>query len=195
MAAARFRQTQDGRDVAEVMLRGADALTAKPTPQIKLSDAQVNGLHDRFDRYVHTAFAGNGAAYAMAFEAVKAVYAGLSLDSGNLGRQDIDGEIYARAADAYFGKGSIINWGSDRMGDATWVIAPYGMDEADFRDSVRASIEGAAHNAGFDEVRAKTLGARAVPRNHGDGTYRVMFDGEYVADPRSGRDLIVRVGR
>lgn len=193
IAAIRKRKTESGQDVSMLMMVGQEALNPrevdgkKPPPRLKLEDREDKGITYRFTKKVGNAFAGNSKAFGQARDAVTAIYAGLAVEAGNYDKEP-DPKLFNQAMEAYFGKEGIVKW---RGGNE--VIAPVGMDSGDFEDSIHGGIRTQTVAAGYDRVRVEAITKRGVPRNKGDGTYSIMFDGEIVRDLRTGQDLIVDV--
>lgn len=118
------------------------------------------------------------------YNAVKAYYAADSLRQGKPLDQ-IDPAGVKRAIDAAVGtpvtKG--MNGGT--------LLAPYGMPVEQFQDQWPDRASAAIKAAGFDDDAAGRFLDRAVPVNLADGKYGFQIGTSLLADPKTGRKVVV----
>lgn len=178
----------DATDIAQTMLRG-DALL-NPTAADKEaggaakfampSDSATSGLRSQWSDVVGDAYRGDGEAEAQAYQAFRAMYAGLASQAG---KNDgiLDEQIATTAARAVIG--NVGDWNGKN------VLPPYGMDFNAFKDAaaqqweaVRARVPG--HDSqdldGFDLDRL------------GEGVYAVS-DGLSPVTDANGQPVILRI--
>lgn len=180
--------SRTGPQVAETMLLGQSLLSQESKDgQPKAFKVPEPADFDKaFDRAAEGLFAGNPAAYMVAEQAVRAYYVGAAAQRGTMSTKLSD-ELFAEAFKAAIGSPVEVR--------GVNVLPPWGMGEDAFLDAIQQRAALAIQGAGYDRVRSEALLRRAVPRNFGDGTYRLVFDGEFVTDPRTGRDLVIDLKR
>jgi hypothetical protein len=179
--------TMDASTIAQTMLAG-DALI-NPTKADKEdngaakfampSDSATSGLRSAWNTVVGDAFRGDGAGEVQAYQAYRAMYAGLAAKAG---KSDgvYDEDLAQKAARATIG--NVGDWNGHA------VIPPYGMDTNTFKDAVtqqwkavRESVPGAADDPeayDLDEV--------------GDGAYTLSSGGAPVRN-ESGAPVVLRI--
>lgn len=180
-------QTMDASTIAQTMLDG-DALI-NPTKADKEdngaakfampSDSATSGLRSAWNTVVGDAFRGDGAGEVQAYQAYRAMYAGLAAKAG---KSDgvYDDDLAQKAARATIG--NVGDWNGHA------VIPPYGMDTNTFKDAVtkqwkavRASVPGAA-----DDPEAYSLD------EVGDGAYTLSSGGAPVRN-ENGAPVVLRI--
>lgn len=183
----RDAQTMDAATIAQTMLAG-DALI-NPTKADKQdngtakfampSDSATSGLRSAWNTVVGDAFRGDGAGEVQAYQAYRAMYAGLAAKAGKADGI-YDDDLAQKAARATIG--NVGDWNGHA------VIPPYGMDMNTFRDAVsqqwqavRASVPGSA-----DDPEAYSLD------EIGDGAYTLSSGGAPVRDEQ-GAPVVIRV--
>lgn len=187
-----------GPQVAETMLLGQSLLTkigadGKPKA-VNIPGAEK--FNKKFDQAASELFAGNHSAYRVARQAVMAYYMGTAANRGFLNDRPagdsigLDTELFDESFAAVVGKP--VEFGP-WFGPKMKVLPPWGMSEDAFEEAMGQRISAAIQGAGYDRVRTEALLKRAAPRNLGDGTYRLVFDGEFVTDPRTGKDLVINL--
>jgi len=171
------------QDVAQTMLDGEALIKPDEKGAAKFpmpADAGVNGLRAVWATVVGDGFRGDGGSDAQAYQAFRAMYAGLAAKAG---KSDgvLDTDIATMAARASIG--NVGEW-NDKI-----VIPPYGMDFGKFTDaantawaSARAHVPGAAEN---------DLGAYDLDRI-GDGVY-VVSNGQAPVRDANGKPVILRI--
>src|SRR6185437_14883860 len=127
-------------DVAETMLTGESLITGGPlvaapkgekgatptpkTPKFAMpSDSGALGLRSTWSAVAGDAFRGDGAGEAQAYQAYRAMYAGLAAKQGKVDGA-LDSNIAQEAARATLG--NVVDWGGHN------VLPPYGMDQSAF---------------------------------------------------------------
>ncbi len=178
----------DASDIAETMLRG-DALL-HPTDADKASlgaakfampsDSATSGLRSQWTDVVGNAYRGDGEGEAQAYQAFRAMYAGLASQAG---KNDgiLDQQLATTAARAVVG--NVGDWHSKK------VLPPYGMDFNAFKDAAESQ---------WQTVRAKVPGADAQDLDSydldrlGEGVYAVSNGASPLTD-ENGRPVILRI--
>lgn len=178
----------DASDIAETMLRG-DALL-HPTDADKASlgaakfampsDSATSGLRSQWADVVGNAYRGDGEGEAQAYQAFRAMYAGLASQAG---KNDgiLDQQLATTAARAVVG--NVGDWHSKK------VLPPYGMDFNAFKDAAESQ---------WQTVRAKVPGADAQDLDSydldrlGEGVYAVSNGASPLTD-ENGRPVILRI--
>lgn len=172
-------------DVAETLLQGEDLLNATKTdkaqdgkPKVSLYLPESTTLQGEFFDQVGEVFAGRPAAADIAFQAVKSYYVGRAAQIGRLAAdgKDIDTKLVKEAITATMGEVVDYN-GAD-------VMAPWGMNSADFKDRVSKSL-----NARLGEDAG-----RVTLKNAGDGTYYVTQGKNFVVD-KNGQPIVIDVSK
>lgn len=184
-------------DVAETMLTGESLITGTPiaTPakrekgdppapkQPKFAmppDTATNGLRSTWTSVAGDAFRGDGAADAQAYQAYRAMYAGLAAKQG---KNDgvLDTKIAQEAAKATLG--NVVDW------DGHNVLPPYGMSQNAFTDAVNKAWQGARANVpGANEADASAFTLDRL----GPNAYTLSSAGAPVRD-KGGRPVVLRI--
>ncbi|HET9189797.1 MAG TPA: hypothetical protein VFN69_04415 [Rudaea sp.] len=184
-------------DVAETMLTGESLITGTPivTPakrekgdppapkQPKFAmppDTATNGLRSTWTSVAGDAFRGDGAADAQAYQAYRAMYAGLAAKQGKS-----DGVLYPKIAQqaAKATLGNVVDW------DGHNVLPPYGMSQNAFTDAVNKAWQGARANVpGADEADASAFTLDRL----GPNAYTLSSAGAPVRD-KAGRPVVLRI--
>ncbi|WIG56158.1 MAG: hypothetical protein OJF61_001946 [Rhodanobacteraceae bacterium] len=188
--------TMSAQDVAETMLTGEALITGTPlfappkgdkdaqipkTPKFAMPpDTAANGLRATWNDMAGDAFRGDGAAEMQAYQAYRAMYAGLAAKQGKVNGV-LDTNIAQEAARATLG--NVVDW------DGHNVIPPYGMDEGAFTDAVNKAWQGVRANVpGADGEEA---GAFNLDRL-GPNTYTLSSAGAPVRD-KDGKPVVLRI--
>jgi len=175
-------------DVAETMLTG-DALI-NPTKADKEaghgqkfampSDSGALGLRSTWSAVAGDAFRGDGAAEAQAYQAYRAMYAGLAAKQGKVDGA-LDSNIAQEAARATLG--NVVDWGGHN------VLPPYGMDQSAFTDAVNKAWQGARVNV--PGAAGENASAFNLDRL-GPNTYTLSSAGAPVRD-KDGKPVVLRI--
>lgn len=186
--------TLSADDVAETMLRGEALINPpavnksdKDAPQFSKpgkfampSDSAGTGLRSIWSETVGDAYRGNGQAEAQAYQAFRAMYAGLAAKQGK-NDGTLDEGIAQEAAKATIG--NILDWNGHK------VIPPYGMAENAFTD---------AANKQWQAIRTNVPGADGQDLDGynldqlGPNTYAVSNGGAPLRD-KSGHPVVIRI--
>lgn len=180
--------SMDAADIAQTMLRG-DALL-NPTDADKAangaakfampSDSATSGLRAQWADVVGDAYRGHGEDEAQAYQAFRAMYAGLASQAG---KNDgiLDPQLADKAARAVIG--NVGDWNGKA------VIPPYGMDFNAFKDAADKQWQAVRTNTpGFAE---QDLDGYDLDRL-GEGTYAVSDGNAPVRDDK-GQPVILRI--
>ena len=178
----------DAATTAQTMLEG-DALLnpsktdkdANGSPKFAMpTDSATNGLRGTWNDIVGDAFRGDGPGEMQAYQAYRAMYAGLASKAGRVDGI-LDSDMATKAARATIG--NVDEWNGKN------VIPPYGMDFNAFKDqvnhqwqAVRAGVPGADQQDadGYDLDRI------------GDGVYAVS-NGQAPVRDKEGKLVILRI--
>jgi len=175
-------------DVAETMLTGdalinptkGDKEANGPTKFAMPGDTATNGLRSTWNTVAGDAFRGNGTAEMQAYQAYRAMYAGLAAKQGKVDGV-LDTNIAQEAARATLG--NVVDW------DGHNVIPPYGMDEGAFTDAVNKAWQGVRANVpGADGEDASAFNLDRLGAN----TYTLSSAGAPVRD-KDGRPVVLRI--
>lgn len=180
--------TMDAADIAQTMLRG-DALL-NPTEADKEamgsakfampSDSATSGLRSVWTDVVGDAYRGDGEGEKQAYQAFRAMYAGLASKAGKA-NGILDSDLAEQAARATVG--NVVDWNDKN------VIPPYGMDENVFRDAANKAWE--ARRADVPGADQQDLDGYDLDRL-GDGVYAVS-NGQAPLRDKDGRPVVIRV--
>lgn len=178
----------DAADIAQTMLRG-DALL-HPTDADKASlgaakfampsDSATSGLRSQWADVVGNAYRGDGEGEAQAYQAFRAMYAGLASQAG---KNDgiLDQQLATTAARAVVG--NVGDWNGKN------VLPPYGMNFNAFKDAAESQ---------WQTVRAKVPAANAQDLDSydldrlGEGVYAVSNGASPLVD-ENGQPVILRI--
>lgn len=181
------------RDVAATILEGEAILNkskaagksdGKPDKGLFMPSDQ--DLQRRFSSEVGAAFAGRPAAADIAFQLVKSYYAGKSAQTGRIAAspQDVDGNIVKEAIKASLG--TVVDYNA--RGE---VLAPWGMSEDEFDDSVHKALQVAAGQAADPTAfRDRTSLLGLAQRT--ESTYYLRTERGFVTDS-NGQPLVIDV--
>lgn len=175
-------------DVAETMLTG-DALI-NPSKADKEAghgqkfamppDTATNGLRSTWNTIAGDAFRGDGAGETQAYQAYRAMYAGLAAKQGKVDGV-LDTNIAQQAARATLG--NVVDW------DGHNVLPPYGMDQGAFTDAVNKAWQGARSNV--PGAANEDAGAFTLDRL-GPNAYTLSSAGAPVRD-KDGKPVVLRI--
>ena len=175
------------QDVAAIMLEGEALMnptktakgengTGKTFPMPKEQD-----IRDAFSSQLGKAFAGDPNGAAFAFQAVKAYYAGKAARDG-----DITGNLDAgRLKDAI----TAVTGGVTDVNGKGEVLRPWGMDEALFKNAIKASFDKAMKDNGYQGTQLDVFGAYGL-QSIGDSKYLVLSGLQSLTD-RQGRPVVL----
>jgi hypothetical protein len=180
-------------DVAATLLQGealldpskqAKGQDGKPKTSLYLPESKE--LQAQFQDAVGVAFADYPSAAQTAFQAVQAYYVGKAASTGRLAsdNKDIDSKLVKEAVTATLG--SVVDYNG--RGE---VIAPWGMDRSQFKDSVEQAFAGVRgsvnwpdqHPLGLSDLGLKPAGA---------DSYYVSAGRGYLLD-KSGRPVMIKL--
>ena len=173
-----------GPKAAEIILEGEEAL--RPTRAEGKADGKPryvlpteDSLQREWRNFVGEAYAGQQEAEAVAFQAFKSAYAGLSFRDGDQVKE-VDSTRSRHAAE--LATGGVVKWGGRKP-----VLLPWGMNATAFTESVRAYWPQLIQNRGgsLTGTRPTDWNLRPV----GQGRYQVV--GARGAD---GKDVVINVG-
>lgn len=180
--------TMDASDIAQTMLRG-DALI-NPTDADKEasgaakfampSDGATSGLRAQWAEVVGDAYRGDGEGEMQAYEAFRAMYAGLA---AQVGKNDgiLDEQLATTAARAVIG--NVGDW------NGKVVPPPYGMDFNAFKDAAGAqwqAVRATVPEAGGNDLESYDLDRLA------EGVYAVNNGASPLVD-ENGQPVILRI--
>lgn len=187
-------------DVAETMLTGEALITGSPlvtppkgkngepgpapkTPKFAMpGDNGPNGLRQAWSTIAGDAFRGDGATETQAYQAYRAMYAGLAAKQGKVDGQ-YDPTIAQEAARATLG--NVVDW------DGHNVIPPYGMGENAFTDAVNKQWTAVRDQSnGFQDTDAGSLGLQPIPNR--PGLYGMVSGGNPVLN-KKGTPMAIRI--
>lgn len=178
----------DAADIAQTMLRGdallnptaADKETGGAAKFAMPSDSATSGLRSVWSDVVGDAYRGDGTDEAQAYQAFRAMYAGLASQAG---KNDgiLDSSIADKAARAVIG--NVVDWNNKN------VLPPYGMDGNVFKDAAAKQWDGVRANVpGADQ---QDLDSYDLDRL-GEGVYAVS-NGQAPLRDKEGRPVILRI--
>lgn len=180
--------TMSAQDIAQTMLDG-DALI-NPTkadkdengaPKFKLPpDSATSGLGSTWNDIVGDAYRGDGAGEMQAFQAYRAMYAGLAAKAGKMDGI-LDPKMAEQAARATIG--NVVDWNGKN------VIPPYGMDENVFTDAANKAWQ--ARRAEVPGADQQDLDGYDLDRI-GDGVYAVS-NGQAPLRDKDGQPVVIRI--
>jgi soluble lytic murein transglycosylase-like protein len=174
----------NGRSLDRQMAKGDDPSMPGGKSAANFNDTQ---FRQQFNQALGSAFRSpdaqlSASAQQEAYNAARAYYAADAYKQGKPLDQ-IDPATAQRAIVAVVGQPIRKNGGT--------LLAPFGMKTEDFQkqwnDRAKATIEG----AGFDGVSTDRLLDTAVPVNLADGLYGFQVGTRMLADPRTGRKVVV----
>ncbi len=195
----------NARDAAATILAG-DAILNK-SKAAKKTDGKADAglfmpgdteLQAKFADAVGDAFTDRPGAADVAWQAVRAYYAGKAAQTGRIAQspQDVDGKLVREAVKATLGNSV------DYNGRGT-VFAPWGMSEDQFDDAVGTQLAAEAKRRGVMTKPARNAPARPLSleeqfgelglRQKSDGTY-IVTSGRGVLTGADGGPLTITVG-
>lgn len=172
-----------GPQAAELILAGEDALRpsktasaqdGKPKYQIP-SDAD---LRAEFDDYVGPSYSNHPKAQEAAYQAYRAIYAGIGFRAGDSSR-DLNTRRARQAAE--LATGGVVKWGGKPL------LLPWGMDGTDFVSGVQKYWPELVRERGGNLAGTRSKDWDLEPVS--DGYYRVRG-----AADKDGKPVIIRVG-
>jgi hypothetical protein len=183
-------------DVAQTMIDGQQLLNpvAAPDPETGKApkahgakpkfampaDGGISGLRSEWTAVAGDAFRGDGAGDAQAYQAFRAMYAGLAAKQG-ISDGSLNANLATEAARATLG--NVTDWNGHQ------VIPPYGMDGNVFKDAVNASWQ--AQRANVPGAESQDAGAYTLD-TLAPGTYGMSNGGAPVLD-QHGRPMVLRI--
>ncbi len=175
--------TMDPATIAQTMLDGQALIKPDEKGASKFpmpSDGGSSGLRAEWSTVVGDGFRGDGASDAQAYQAYRAMYAGLAAKAG---KSDgvIDPDIAATAARATIG--NVGDW------NGKMVIPPYGMDFDAFTNKANTAWD--ARRSSVPGNEQNDLDAYDLDRI-GDGVY-VVSNGQAPVRDKDGAPVVIRV--
>lgn len=181
MASYRQLTTDEGRNVADTILRGDKILADKSV--IMPTD---NAFRASFEDMVGQAFPDGSPQRQQAFLAYKAIYAQVAADNGvrhSNEDKNAANERISRIA-ARIATGGIYEYNGRK------VIPPYGMPEAKFKSNVDTQIQGIVKNTGYRMADVEDMPLISVPGQ--EGQYYLQNGNKTLAD-KNGKAIVVNV--
>jgi hypothetical protein len=174
----------NGRNLDKQMAKGDDPSMPGGAKAVNFNDTQFRTF---FNQTLGGAFRSpdaqlSAAAQQETYNATRAYYAADAYKQGKPLDQ-IDPAGVQRAIEAVVGQPWKKNGGT--------LLAPYGMKPEDFQSQWNGRAKAAITAAGFDDVAADRLMDTAVPVNLADGLYGFQNGTRLLADPRTGRKVVV----
>jgi hypothetical protein len=174
----------NGRSLDRQMAKGDDPSMPGGAKATNFNDTQFRTF---FSQTLGGAFRSpdaqlSASAQQETYNAVRAYYAADAYKQGKPLDQ-IDSAGVQRAIEAVVGQPWQKNGGT--------LLAPYGMKPEDFQSQWNDRAKAAITAAGFDDVSADRLLDTAVPVNLADGLYGFQSGTRLLADPRTGRKVVV----
>lgn len=178
-------ETVSPRQTSRYLLQGEALLN--PPKGAKGADGKSRGfpmptetmLRPDFDGQAGEAFRGAPQAADVAYQAAKAIYAGMAAEAGDYSGE-IDGSRWKKAITmATGGIGSF---------NGAKVVLPYGMEEGAFRDAVRGQLDAAVRDKRVSASKEQIRGMQI--ESVGDARYLVRSGGSYLLD-NTGAPLVL----
>jgi hypothetical protein len=188
---ARGLRMSDGRDVADLLLRGQAILTPLTTKEdgsghqggkslIKMPEEKL--MLSEFNAAAGDAFKGKEQAMDLFYQATKAIYAARSAEAGD----------YSGAIDSNRWKAAIqLATGGIQPHNGAKVVMPYGMAYDTFQDTLKSRVDELVKVTPPLAATGDEL-VRLPLENFGDGRYLFRRGAGFVVD-KSGRPLVVDV--
>lgn len=174
----------NGRSLDKQMAKGDDPAMPGGAKATNFNDTQFRTF---FNQTLGGAFRTpdaqlSAAAQQETYNAARAYYAADAYKQGKPLDQ-IDPAGVQRAIEAVAGAPVKMNGGT--------LLAPYGTKVEDFQDQWHDRAQATLKASGYDDVAANRLLDSAVPVNLADGRYGFQIGTRLLADPRTGRKVVV----
>lgn len=181
MAQFRGLTTDEGRNVADTILRGdkilADKSVIMPTE---------NAFRANFEEMIGQSIPDGSPQRSQAFLAYKSIYAQMANENAVRHTNEDKNAVDARTARqaARIATGGIYEYNGRK------VIPPYGMPEPKFMSNVNTQIEGLAKNNGFKVGDLEDMPLQSVPGQ--EGMY-FLLNGNKLLGDKDGKPVMVNV--
>lgn len=178
------------QEVAEKLLKGEALLN--PVSGEKKEDGTVSkypmpsekDLRQSFNDYVGDAFRNMPQNYNEAYQAYRAFYAAETSEKG-LPSSDIDTDAADKSVKSIIGTTVDFNGGGN-------VIAPWGMNEADFDAAIHNKWNAFAKSQGYDEKQTEAFSGYGLMPSDSAGRYYVT-SGNMIARDKEGKPVILDI--